>query len=456
MERILRHEFVHYAQRLAGMDLPPWLKEGAAEYYSLLDLAGKRARIGLPDRTPWEILKDELWPGVEEFFARPLDEEPPDYNPAVFYARAWAVAWVLLENGYGQVERYDEHSRRGLAPEAAFEAAFGRRWVNALSEAKARFAAGTMTARLLDWAPELLEAPRRLGPMSADEAVLALADLAMAAGRWEHADRLLAPLRKRPPDAAILAGLAHLSLKRGRMDEARAQFQRAVEMGAEDAEAWFELAMLERDRGAPRQRVLELLDGACLRNPGHAGARFLRAKQRGGPAALDDLRAAAQLRPERPDFWRELAAAEFAAGRRPEAREAALRALKAARTIEDAQQARGLLRIVEAPPPAPAHAKPAVSTPAGWAGPKSESRFEGILEHIDCSGAVLIFRVRSAARVVAVYASGPGRIVARGGERTPREFACGPHTPRPVIVEYNAGPDRPPGTDGELVAIEFR
>jgi tetratricopeptide (TPR) repeat protein len=457
MERVLRHEFVHWAHRLTGAPLPRWLEEGVAEYYSLLELGGKLARIGLPPKPQWELLKEGQWLTVGELFPLSAAEAVGrNLDPGVYYANAWVVAWVLLENGYAAVDRYRAEVRRGLTPEPAFEAAFGRSWVKALSEAQARFGAGAMKARDLGWAPEPLEAPRALGPVSEEDATLALADLALAAGRWEQADRLYAGLKRRAGGAGLATGLGLLALKRGRRAEARVQLQRAVELGAAGAEAWFELAMLEREGGAAGARVFELLDEACRRNPGHAEARFMRARQRGGAAALEDLRAAAALKPQRTDFWREVAAAELAAGRRAEAREAALRALETSGTLQDTEQARGILRQAESVAAAAAKPAPPVTTPQGWEPPGGDSSFEGRLLFIDCAGATVKFQVKSEVKSVVVYSAQPGRITLRGGTPAQREFNCGPQKGLTVVVEYNARPGRSAGVDGEVVAIEFR
>jgi hypothetical protein len=57
---------------------------------------------------------------------------------------------------------------------------------------------------------------------------------------------------------------------------------------------------------------------------------------------------------------------------------------------------------------------------------------------------------------VALYVANPGEVLLRNVSSVTFEFRCGPQKPTPVSVEYSARPDATLGTDGDVVAIEFR
>lgn len=111
---------------------------------------------------------------------------------------------------------------------------------------------------------------------------------------------------------------------------------------------------------------------------------------------------------------------------------------------------RGVPEIPETPEPPrpPVERKPPVTLPPGWRNPQGDSRIEGVLEEVECRGALAVLRVSG--RRLAVRE--PRRVAITG---MTFEFPCGPQK-RLVTVEYLAREDPTLQTAGDVTAIEFR
>src|SRR5262249_47575279 len=133
--------------------------------------------------------------------------------------------------------------------------------------------------------------------------------------------------RNRPDSPAAAAGLGALALAEGRKEDARRSLERAIALGSRDAGTYFELASLERETGAPRKRVDELLRRTIALNRNFAEAHFLlgvRATDDGEyAAAIEHLREAVRILPRQSYFWHALGYAQAKLGRREEAVESA-------------------------------------------------------------------------------------------------------------------------------------
>jgi tetratricopeptide (TPR) repeat protein len=180
------------------------------------------------------------------------------------------------------------------------------------------------------------------------EATLARADLALHSSRPELAHKLFEQIAREHPDTpAAEAGLGTLAMAEGRREEARRHLERAVALNSRDAGTWFEYAMLERETGAGRARVDELLEKAASLNPNFAEAHFMlgvRATDDGRyPAAIIYLRQAVRALPRQSYFWHALAYAQQKLGQREEAIESAARAVLTAATAEQEHMASALL-----------------------------------------------------------------------------------------------------------------
>jgi hypothetical protein len=115
-------------------------------------------------------------------------------------------------------------------------------------------------------------------------------------------------------------------------------------MGSRDAEVYFQLAILERDEGAPPSQVDAWLRQAVAWDPGFGEAQLLLGLEAQEPGlAVERLKAAARALPERSYVWHELGLAQAKTGEMDAARVSGLHALRTARTEHEERMAEALL-----------------------------------------------------------------------------------------------------------------
>jgi tetratricopeptide (TPR) repeat protein len=238
---IIYHEYLHYVLRNQYANLPLWLNEGLAEYYSTFEVAGDEAKIGLPiaEHVAW-LRRNPLIP-LASLFA--IGESSPEYNESsqrgAFYAESWALVHYLISGSPQRRQQAAEYLRlaqAGAPPDQIFAQAFGadlaalerelRRYVqgylfNYVRAAIRPEANFVMTSRPMAWADVLY----RLGSLLAD-----LDDEHRAAA----AEHFRAALAERPDHGPALAGLGHLEELADRPQEARTWYEKAAKLAPDD------------------------------------------------------------------------------------------------------------------------------------------------------------------------------------------------------------------------------
>ncbi len=83
-----------------GLQLPPWLNEGLAEFFSTLRITDTHCELGAPQAMRLETLRHHPWlPFAEllavdhESFARKTRDQM-----AIFYAESWALTHMLVSS----------------------------------------------------------------------------------------------------------------------------------------------------------------------------------------------------------------------------------------------------------------------------------------------------------------------------------------------------------------------
>ena len=130
--RVLFHEYAHLMISNVVMNLPTWLSEGLAEYYSTYDPShdGREAVIGRPVDSHLQRLADGRLLPLNELIT--VDRNSPLYNEgerrSIFYAQSWALTHMLL---LGEPARVNELSafiravESGVSAPEAWRQAFG-------------------------------------------------------------------------------------------------------------------------------------------------------------------------------------------------------------------------------------------------------------------------------------------------------------------------------------------
>lgn len=129
--RVLMHELAHLVVSNSGQDVPVWLHEGLAEYYSTIAISttGEHVLIGSLIQRHLNRLRGTKLLTLEELLT--ITAQSPLYNEgtrqSVFYAQAWALAH-MLHNGQpkrvAELNAYVERVSAGMEPVAAWRAAF--------------------------------------------------------------------------------------------------------------------------------------------------------------------------------------------------------------------------------------------------------------------------------------------------------------------------------------------
>jgi hypothetical protein len=487
--RVVFHEYSHLIVNNVAPNLPPWLNEGLAEYYSSFEIrgSGRQVELGKPIAAHYRELAVQPWLSIDELIDTTHDS--PRYNEGarrdIFYAQSWLLTHMLLHgqpNRTAKLSAYVDAILSNMTPHQAWEKVFAG---DAIDKALRVYAARPLVASLYTLSERIARASGQHADLTPAGAEALFGELALAVGDKESA---LARFKKALAlDPALpLAAIG------------------AAEAGGEDLPAkplapsndWLDdylvAAATVRGRSsaaAASAGVVALLEHAAGVHP--VGNMFgLIAEVAGddgtlNAADIDGLRRAHESAPARDDYAFELARALTTSGKYPEARNVlgALiahphwqssrdSALRMMRWVVDREQRAAEPAATPASEPEPVTADtppvPDTTTEPAETNPEKkepevepfyrevqpgEERAEGLLERVDCDpGKPAIVTVRYPHRVARYQAERLTDIdfitydSAKGGR-----FSCGPRVPPARIYltwKKANGVDR-------VVAVEF-
>ena len=471
---VAAHEYAHFVLRANGLDLPPWLGEGLPEYFSAVGggIAGRAA--DLPARS--QVLRRQAWMPLDELLNLKADSPLRQQRDSseIFYAESWALTDMLMESA-----PYRSH-----LPELLQALAGGSPSPMALAAAYGR-GLDQITSDLRQWVRQRKTTVLPLPEVSAGNGALKseplpplawrslLAKLLLDTGRTDQAENAYQELaRAAPTDPGFPAGLATIALQRKQWDSARREWQRALDLGINDAAVCYRYAVMANAAGFPAGDLQPALERAVKARPGFDDALFLLAHLESNAsqyeAVVRHLRAMQQVQPSRQfSYWTLLADAWIALDQRDEALAAAREAGRHATTPDQRQHA-AQLAVIAQTDPAVQYTRDAngnqhlVTTrvPHGttdW-NPFIEPddqirRVDGRLLEIDCSGRSPRIRVETPAGRLTVDIPDPKRVLMRNA---PPEFTCGPQPPTSVSVTYAAITNPDGSSSGIAREIDFR
>jgi tetratricopeptide (TPR) repeat protein len=452
------HEYTHLLIHNSGLTLPDWLSEGISEVMSAVRVGERYSFIGgdIPGRSG--LLKSGRWLAPAELFTPSPKGASDPVRELMFYSQSWALAEMLIVS-----PRYAANFpallamlAHGSSSQAAIEGVYRTSIDAVFRELRERQARGLTAIPL----PGIAEAsdPVSLTPISAFNAQFMLADLRHAAGDSMLAEAMYRALALEQPNAPeIPAALGVIALERHDAAQAETYWRKALALGIEDAALCFRYATLADERGLPSEIVRAALDRAVALRPQFDEARFRLAhldKNEGkAAAAVDHLR---RMRLPAPDrawaYYTTLADALLDLGRRDEAKQAAVEAMRHAASDADRaraaqlawlaesevrveiaadQEGRRHFRTVRVPVKAP------LRNPFIEAGDDARS-IEATLKEVQCSAEGLRVAVSTAQGPLVLSVPDPSRVEIRNAGGVKFEFVCGPQKPRPVLVEYAA------------------
>jgi hypothetical protein len=122
------HEYTHSVVEHAGLNLPVWLNEGLADFYSTLESRQAKVLLGAPPEGRDLILRNRRW--MDWAVLAAVDEESPYYRQPEkmlqFYAQSWALVHMLaMEPPYAdQFPKFLATVSDGATADAAFWAVY--------------------------------------------------------------------------------------------------------------------------------------------------------------------------------------------------------------------------------------------------------------------------------------------------------------------------------------------
>jgi tetratricopeptide (TPR) repeat protein len=433
--QVAAHEYWHYIEHAAGMNLPPWLNEGLGEVFS----------GGVPANR-LRIVRTRPWIPLSQLLDLPPDSPLRDAaeTSQMFYAESWALADLLTGSGAYSPDfpKLLAAFSSGVSSEQALERVYGK-------------SVPAIEADLSDWvARRKLEPPPPMpsGPqvdaavtnIEEDAVRLVIAELLLATNRIEQAESLFRHLGVPGPLAAI-------ALRRGDRETARKQWAQALADSRDDAVRCFRYAVLAEEAGFPPEDIRPALERAVALRPAFDDALFRLAlvdqELTDYQASLTNLQAMRSVAPgRRYAYWISMTRALGELGRIDEAYAAAQKAREFAKTDDDRGHATqvGLLAITDPVVQVTRDPDGKVRVVAGrvlhgaeW-NPFIEPgdrvrRAEGVLREIDCSGSASLFLVETGESTLKLRVPDPQHVQMR---QAPPEFTCGPQPMNRVVAEY--------------------
>jgi hypothetical protein len=228
--RVLMHELAHLVVSNSGQDVPVWLHEGLAEFYSTLAISttGDHALVGSLIQLHLNRLRNTKLLTLEELLT--ITPQSPLYNEgsrkSVFYAQAWALTH-MLHNGQPKRETelnaYLERLSAGMPPMAAWKAAFGDADVMGDLERYIRRLQFTAFAFPLSGKLTQMSAANAVD-ISRSEADAFLAQVYVRQGEYADAEtKFLAAEKREPENLRARIGRALLDQERGDIDQSAAR-----------------------------------------------------------------------------------------------------------------------------------------------------------------------------------------------------------------------------------------
>ena len=354
---IIYHEYIHYVMHNNYADLPVWLHEGLAEYYSTFLVARNEARIGLPipEHVLW-LRQHSLIP-LATLFA--VDERSPEYNESsrrgAFYAESWALVHYLISGSperRRQASEYLRLAQAGTPPDQLLAKTFGSD--PALLERELRT---YVQKRLFDFtrAPIRPEAnlAMEVKPMARADVLYRLGDLLADLGddrRPAAEEHFRAALAIQPDHGPSFAGLGLLAERADRPAEARTCYEKAARLAPDDflVQYLYGRNLIDDPGAGSLQRARAALTRAVALRPdfGEAWARlgYTYQPEEELPAeAIQALETAHRLLPSRMDVAHNLAVAYARTGHTRKAEELIERVLVPQAPPEQIESAREAL-----------------------------------------------------------------------------------------------------------------
>ncbi len=498
---VIFHEYVHVLTSNFQRQLPAWINEGLAEYFSTFQLSRgeDKVRIGMPIESHLQHLRNQAFMPLGQLLA--VDESSPGYNEQdkkrIFYAQSWAlVHYLLLGNDgrrQGQFFKFLEAYSPDRPAEAQFREAFG------ISPAEIEPELELYAARV-NYPSEQIQLGEKLAfdesmkteALPPAEVESYLGDLLWRINRAGDAEKHFTRAFAIDPESAFAhKTLGILYFRQGRYAQARNHLERAISRAPDDhlaqyyygaALQWEQVDETRYVSGFTTESITRMRDAferAIKLNPdfpdSYKQLAFMHLTLNENlDQAVTLLKKSLELAPDREDFAYTLAQVYVRQKRFPEARglldRIAVMKVKSD-AYENALRLRAVVDSIEErmarqkeEEEARAKNEHVLSNGEPQPSPRPEpgkrfvgDQLQGMLTRIDCNDDGTTLSVISEGRTYRFYSPKSNSLVfVRYTPDIPLEITCGVNmTGRPVIVTYRKSSNRRSRIVGEPFGVEF-
>ncbi len=512
-DRVLNHEYFHLFSKHADFQLPMWLEEGLADYFSTLKISDKDISVGLPVEGHLRFLNafaGRLMPLAQIFAITRSTRHSADRKSTVqLYAQGWALAHMtfLSKDMMSRSGEFFQGVREGRNPEEVYQQVYGID-VQSLD----RLLAGYVQRQSYQYYKHAVSGLDTKAPIQAVavqdwEAPLLLASLQHYVRRGDDAAAAYKDLAAQFPSVPEIAeAQGYLALMEMDRETAAKHFRTAAANGSSNPALYYDLAMVGCPYTQFDEQCQKWINEALRLDPQNRDARkwavgYVLNARKFDHALAYLARAGKVSAADAPEYFFQYAYAQANLQRFQEARSAIRRGLEFATTPNDISRLHQISKLVDSaevynqqvaqlrvknPQPAPdmpprqtqsaqvpqPENRPRIVRGAARAGvlpaiSKKQQLIErfaseedsviasATLQGIEC-GDVPTYLVVISGKTLRLAVDNPGNVrVFRGSEPTDNhDFECGPQPGLPLLVGYQ-GNGAPKGADGILRILSF-
>jgi tetratricopeptide (TPR) repeat protein len=314
-----------------------WARTGLTHFYATMQVEKNgKVRIGRPDAGHLRRLRDYSWIPFEQLFR--LDRRSLRQGDVVsqFQAQSWVLTHYVMTGGGGDPSlggKFYGALGLGLAPEEAIRAVFGL-GISDFQTQLQRYARGLTLKYFTIEIPNLPEGGYDVTPVEHEEILLRLGQYLTRTIKpvpVEIAEKHLLPVVDHPTFGAdALMALAEVREISGRSAEARELYARGLAAEPREARSYYAYARFLGENGEALEERRTLLEKTVALAPwmGDAWGRLALTYHASDPgAAVEHLRRALRLDPDRTDLARNLVTAHLNLGEVAAARDVVARLL---------------------------------------------------------------------------------------------------------------------------------
>ena len=238
---VIFHEYTHLLVNNTFENAPLWFNEGLAEYYSTFQMTDDRkVALGTAIGSHVYLLRESKMLPFSTLFE--VDHKSPHYNESkkqgIFYAQSWALMHYLLIGKTGKVDqlaKFLELQNANVPMEEAFQQSFGvpfktmeKDLSNYVRQDRYNVLNGHFENKLQ------LDTNTEATPLTEAETQAYLGDLLLHSNRKDAYTYLQKALKLDPNLGMAHASLGMAYFREGKVEEARASLERAVQLNSQN------------------------------------------------------------------------------------------------------------------------------------------------------------------------------------------------------------------------------